>query len=86
MDDDYWRKRRASKEEKYRPLREALRTATGAEIRQATLVIGIRGSLRAPDSEWEWKDQLACLNLPMASFHELRRLAVASAISAAATL
>ena len=58
MEADYWRKRRASKEEKYRPLREAIHAATGAEVRQATLVIGIRGSLRAP----EWQDQLACLS------------------------
>ena len=49
IDDDYWRKRQAAKEEKHRPLRAAIAAATGAEGRQATLVIGIRGSLYKPE-------------------------------------
>ena len=41
----YWRDRRAAKDEKYRPLREAIAAATGASVVQATLVIGFRGGL-----------------------------------------
>ena len=46
----YWRDRCAAKDEKYRPLREAVAAATGATVVQATLVIGFRGGLC--ESEW----------------------------------
>ena len=35
----YWRDRRAAKDEKYPPLREAIAAITGAAIVQATLII-----------------------------------------------
>ena len=41
----YWRDRRAAKDEKYRPLREAIAAATGAIVAQTTRVIGFRGGL-----------------------------------------
>ena len=41
----YWRDRCAAKDEKYRPLREAIAAATCAVVVQATLVIGFRGRL-----------------------------------------
>ena len=70
----YWRDRRAAKDEKYRPLREAIAAATGAAVAQATLVIGFRGGL----CESEWSAQLAPLGLSPSAFLELRRLAVRS--------
>ena len=46
----YWRERSAAKDEKYRPLREAIAAITGGSVAQATLVIGFRGGLC--ESEW----------------------------------
>ena len=46
----YWRDRSAAKEEKYRPLREAMAAITGAAVIQIILVIGFRDGLC--DSEW----------------------------------
>ena len=74
--DGYWRDRRAAKDEKYRPLREAIAAATGATVVQATLVIGFRGGL----CESEWRAQLAPLGLSSSAFLELRRHAVRSTV------
>ena len=78
----YWRERSAAKDEKYRPLREAIAAATGAVVVQATLVIGFRGGL----CESEWRSQLAPLDLSPSAFLELRRLAVRSTVQAASTI
>ena len=78
----YWRDRRAAKDEKYRPLREAIAAATGAVVVQATLVIGFRGGL----CKSEWRAQLAPLGLSPSAFTELRRHAVRSTDQVAGTI
>ena len=78
----YWRDRRAAKDVKYRPLREAIAAATGASVAQATLVIGFRGGL----CESEWRAQLAPLGLSSSALLELRRHAVRSTVQAAGTI
>ena len=59
------------------------RRCTGfTDVTQATLVIGIRGSL----NEKEWREQLAPLGLTMAQFNDLRKMAVAGAVKAASDI
>ena len=80
----YWCDRSATKEKKYRPLREALAKLTEAMVSQATLVISlsIRGSL----CESEWRSKLKPLDLFPSTLSEIRRVAVLSAVQAAGTV
>ena len=59
-----------------------LRCTGFSDVTQATLVIGIRGSL----NEKEWREQLAPLGLTTAQFNDLRKMAVAGAVKAASDI
>ena len=72
----HWpRDRGAAKDEKRRPLREAIAAITGATVAKATRVLGFRGGLCGS----EWRARLAPLALSPTAFLDLRRGAVRSA-------